>query len=214
MTWTDRTTGTTTYRFEETIEAPAPPADEHYETLRTEWINPPSVRAPSPARSTRTRRSSPPRTVRAPSPPPPAPIYVQPPAPPPAPVYVQQAPPPVRETVYIQQQAPPAHVHLPQPTQQPMAIVLPERHRHNDRDIKAEIRALEAEQRALRYERQVDDRNLIIRRPDEAYEVVEYRERRPDREIVEYERPKSPKRDVVRVEKDRKGRMALVRSSH
>lgn len=92
-----------------------------------------------------------------------------------------------------------------------MTLVLPERSRHNDRDIRAEIEALEAEQRALRYER-----NLVVRRPEE-YEVVEYKERRPEREIVEYvERPRerSPKREIVRVEKDRKGRMALVRSSH
>lgn len=186
---------TRTYRFEETLEAPPPPPVEHYESQRTEWINPPSVRAPSvrapsPARSTRTRRSSPARTVRAPSPPPPQPIYIQ-----------QPAPPPVRETIYIQQQAPAPQPLPPQPPQQPMTLVLPERSRHNDRDIRAEIEALEAEQRALRYER-----NLVVRRPEE-YEVVEYKERRPEREMVEYvERPRerSPKREIVRVEKDRK----------
>ncbi|KAL1305052.1 hypothetical protein AAFC00_001991 [Neodothiora populina] len=204
---------TKTYRFEETLEVPAPPpppappaADDHYEALRTEWINPPSVRAPSPARSTRTRRSSPARTVHLPSPPPPQPIYIH-----------QPAPPPVRETIYVQSPPAPAPPPPPpQPTHHPMTIVLPERHRHSDRDIKAEIRALEAEQRALRYERQVDDRNMIVRRPDEAYEVVEYREHRPEREqVIEYvDRPRSPKRDVIRVEKDRKGRMALVRTSH
>lgn len=228
-------TETTTYRFEETLEAPAPPpppAAEHYETLRTEWINPPSVRgapsvrAPSPARSSRTRRSSPARTVRQPSPArtvrqaSPAPIYIQQPAPPPVreQIYIQQpAPPPVRETIYYQQQAP----QPPQPPQQPMTIVLPERHRHSDRDVQAEIRALEAERTALRYERYDQQNKMVLRQhPEEAYEVVEFRERRPERyhggEMVEYveRREKSPKRETIRVEKDRKGRMALVRSSH
>ena len=101
-----------------------------------------------------------------------------------------------------------------------MTIVLPERHRHSDRDIKAEIRALEAEQRALRYERNDNTAMRLHHHPEESYEVVEYRERRPERhhggEMVEYveRREKSPKRETVRVEKDRKGRMALVRSSH
>lgn len=95
-----------------------------------------------------------------------------------------------------------------------MTIVLPEHHRHHDRDIKAEIRALDAERDALRYERHVEDRTLVVRRP-ENFEVVEYRERRPDREVVEYEpRSPSPKRNVIRVGKDKKGRIGLIRSSH
>jgi len=59
----------------------------------------------------------------------------------------------------------------------------------------------------------------LVHRPDD-YEIVEFRERRPDRhhggELVEYveRRERSPKRETIRVEKDRKGRMALVRSSH
>lgn len=57
---------------------------------------------------------------------------------------------------------------------------------------------------------------MVLRPREEAYEVVEFRERRPDRDMVEYveKREKSPERKVIRVEKDRKGRMALVRSSH
>ncbi|KAH0140932.1 hypothetical protein KCU86_g24039, partial [Aureobasidium melanogenum] len=74
---------TKTYRYDD------PPAEEHFEHLKTEWINPPSVRAPSPARSARTRRSSPARTVRQPSPAPPPPqpqtIYIRDPPPPPPP---------------------------------------------------------------------------------------------------------------------------------
>lgn len=98
-----------------------------------------------------------------------------------------------------------------------MTIVLPEhRHREHSRDVHAEVRALEAEARALRLEREAEGRReVVIRRPEEtSYEMVEYTERRPDREMVEYvQRDRSPKRDVVRVEKDRKGRMALVRSA-
>lgn len=56
----------------------------------------------------------------------------------------------------------------------------------SERDIKDEIRALEAERRMLKYEREGD------------YEFIERRE---------------PKREVVRIEKDRKGRLALVKSA-
>jgi hypothetical protein len=100
-----------------------------------------------------------------------------------------------------------------------MTIVLPERRRERSRDVHAEVRALEAEARALRLEREAQQHNhhgqVIIAQPQQSgYEMVEYRERRPDREIVEYvERDRSPKREVIRVEKDRKGRMALVRSA-
>jgi hypothetical protein len=64
-------------------------------------------------------------------------------------------------------------------------VFVPDRHR-GERDIKAEIRRLEDERRLLKYEREGD------------YEVIERRE---------------PVREVVRVEKDRKGRLALVRSA-
>lgn len=60
-----------------------------------------------------------------------------------------------------------------------------ERDTRTEREIKEEIRALEAERRMLKYERD------------------------SDYEFIERERP----RNVVRVEKDRKGRLALVRSS-
>lgn len=79
----------------------------------------------------------------------------------------------------------------------PLTVLVPgerrEEHRlvhrdyRTDRDIKEEIRALESERRMLKYERESD------------YEVIERRE---------------PRREVIRVEKDRKGRLALVRSAH
>jgi len=60
-------------------------------------------------------------------------------------------------------------------------------HARSERDIKDEIRQLEHERRMLKYEREGD------------YEIIERRE---------------PKREIIRVEKDRKGRLALVRSAH
>ncbi|KAI5360218.1 hypothetical protein Slin15195_G120810 [Septoria linicola] len=125
-------------------------------------------------------------------------------------------------------------------------------------DINDEIRALEAEKQAYRYENRASEerdlayryrerasseaprsrygseRDLIIEeeyrrhRPEQDYiyeesrrtrsrppaELVLYdREKYGPREVV-YERAKSPPRNVVRVQKDRKGRMTLVRSTH
>lgn len=74
----------------------------------------------------------------------------------------------------------------------PLALVV-DRHPKSDRDIKEEIRALEAERRALRNER------VEIRRP------ARYREE--DREIV-VARP--AEEEVIEVKKDKKGRMSLV----
>lgn len=92
-----------------------------------------------------------------------------------------------------------------------------EREYRSDRDIQGEIARLEAERRALRLEREADERRDMATRlrSDEEYQLVEYRERGPPREVVEFvEREKEPPKSVVRVEKDRKGRMALVRSTH
>ncbi|GAB7362936.1 hypothetical protein MBLNU230_g3234t1 [Neophaeotheca triangularis] len=184
------------YRYEEKVdEAPPPPPPEppaeHYEALRTEWINPPSVaparsvRAPSPAASMATRRS---RSSRRPSSPP-------------RPVYEERI-----DRLYEER----SRLH-----NQNTALVAPDREQRSDRDIQAEIRALEAEQRALRLEREAEDRRdmaLRVReRPEDEFQLVEYRDRRP---VYEEVRERSPPRNVVRVEKDRKGRMALVRSTH
>jgi hypothetical protein len=94
--------------------------------------------------------------------------------------------------------------------------VIQDREYRSQRDIEAEIRALESERRALRLEREDQDKMALrVRdRTDEEYQLVEYRDRR-DREIIPIvERNPSPPRNVIRVEKDRKGRMALVRSAH
>lgn len=66
-------------------------------------------------------------------------------------------------------------------------LVRREDHR-SERDIRDEIRLLEEERRMLKYERE----------GDREYEFVE----------------RTPKKDVVRVDRDRKGRLALVRSAH
>ncbi|KAK5111700.1 hypothetical protein LTR62_004806 [Meristemomyces frigidus] len=205
-----------------------------------------SVRAPSPSsKSTTTRRTSPARThrtrasrSRAPSSPgtifeerrtvieedrgmPPAPFY------PVAPSrshygggeeFYEE-----RKTVFEESHGPP-----PPPPGAPSmpsgALVIREHTRdyRNDRDIQSEIRQLEAERRALRLEREAEEkRDMALRvrqqKTEEDFQLVEYRERRPERDVLlieEREREKSPARNVVRVEKDRKGRLALVRSAH
>jgi hypothetical protein len=65
-------------------------------------------------------------------------------------------------------------------------LVRREEHYRSEHDIKDEIRRLEDERRMLKYERDAD------------YEIIERRD---------------PKREVIRVDKDRKGRLALVRSA-
>lgn len=108
-------------------------------------------------------------------------------------------------------------------------------HQHDPRsveDINAEIAALEAEGRARKLERKADAERELAMSIREAplvpeYDIVEERQlvRRPrEEEVVLFERdryerrkrtpsPPSPPRNVMRVEKDRKGRMALVKSS-
>ena len=77
-----------------------------------------------------------------------------------------------------------------------LSLAIPSRSKdsHKDeRQIKAEIRALEAEKKMLKYEREIEKEHRKAER---------YRE-----EPVIIERD----RDVVKIEKDRKGRMSLVR---
>lgn len=211
------------YRFEQPAEdaVPPPPVGEHEVLERTEWINPPTVieRRGSPSAKSsisqmprsRSRRTSSPGTyvskqqtiVAETRSPPPAPLAPPPPA---APEYYEE-----RKTI-IEERAPSHHHHAG-------SLVLSERHHQSDRDINQEIRALEAERRALRLERDAEQkRDLAMRIRDpssEEFQMVEYRNRsRPRGDLVVYEREKSPPRNVIRVEKDRKGRMALVRSSH
>lgn len=66
-------------------------------------------------------------------------------------------------------------------------LVRQPRETRTERDIREEIRSLEEERQLLKYERGED------------YEVYERRD---------------PRREVVRVDRDRKGRLALVRSAH
>jgi len=117
----------------------------------------------------------------------------QPPPPPPPPESV--APPPPPSVLHVPP-PPPQSVYAPPP---PQSVYAPSHHhhdeyvniettnqhlvRHNDyrseRDIKEEIRALEDERRMLKYERETD------------YEIIERRD---------------PRREVIRVDKDRKGK--------
>ena len=89
----------------------------------------------------------------------------------------------------------------------PLVLAKPAHHSHrghahrHDREIKAEIRALEAEKRALKLEREAENKLVQadrVRDGDSAYGGIA---------------PGGGARDLVRVEKDRKGRFALVRSS-
>jgi hypothetical protein len=131
------------------------------------------------------------------------PVVIAPPPPPP--------PPPASvhgETVIYEKSvrgvSPPRHHHHEHYEERieesnhiggPLTVLVPEERRvvrrerdvRSEREIREEIRALEDERRMLKYERDGD------------FEIVERRE---------------PRREVIRIEKDRKGRMALVRSAH
>ncbi len=181
-----------TYVYEERVEetaAPPPPPPPEF------------VAAPPPPPSVYAAPPPPPSVYAAPPPPPPQ-VYAAPP-PPPASVYA--VPPPQRApTVYepsVRSLSPPRHEHekyveieRSAAMHGPATAFLPEgrqlvRQRdRTERDIREEIRSLEEERQLLKYERGED------------YDVV-------------YER-RDPRREVVRVDRDRKGRLALVRSTH
>lgn len=82
-----------------------------------------------------------------------------------------------------------------------LQLVVPHRSKSTHRDersIKAEIRALEAEKKMLKYEREIEkEEKKAHRYKDRDTEV-----------IIERERDRG---DSVKIEKDRKGRMSLVR---
>ncbi len=100
----------------------------------------------------------------------------------------------------VRSHSPPRHEHFEERVEEsnhihgPITVLVPderrlvrtERETRSEREIRDEIRMLEQERRMLKYEREGE------------YEVVERKE---------------PKREVVRVDKDRKGRLALVRSA-
>lgn len=78
----------------------------------------------------------------------------------------------------------------------PFALIAPAHtHRRDERSIKAEIRALEAEKKALKLEREMErERSKADRYRESEVEIVR-------------------DRDVVKIEKDRKGRLSLVRTA-
>ncbi|OCK87044.1 uncharacterized protein K441DRAFT_596277 [Cenococcum geophilum 1.58] len=114
--------------------------------------------------------------------PPPPPEVIRIPPPPPS---VHYAPPqsvrsasPSRHEVYEERIEESNHIGGP------LTVLVPEERRHRDeRDIKSEIRRLEAERQLLKYERESDRFS--------EYEIVERRDK---------------ERDVVRIEKDRKAK--------
>lgn len=84
----------------------------------------------------------------------------------------------------------------------PLTVLSPSNRHRDEHDIRGEIRDLERERRMLRSERE--------RVHDDDYELVE----RVDRWDEGPRRDRARSKSVVRVEKDRKGRLALVRSTH
>ncbi|RMZ79251.1 hypothetical protein DV737_g3517, partial [Chaetothyriales sp. CBS 132003] len=85
----------------------------------------------------------------------------------------------------------------------PLALVVDRRPSRTSRDIKDEIRRLEAERRALRRERRVDrDDDLLLR-----VERIHDRSPSPKGEVIIERRGE----EVIEVRKDRRGRMSLVR---
>lgn len=84
--------------------------------------------------------------------------------------------------------------------------------RRSERDIKAEIRALEAQARLLKLREVAEERRA---RADRARELEYARaDRLVEREVEVEPVERRSDRDVVRVEKDRRGRLNLVRSTH
>jgi len=114
---------------------------------------------------------------------------------PPPPSHFHYAPPPPPSVHYappqsVRSASPPRHEVFEERIEEsnhiggPLTVLVPEdRRRRDERDIKNEIRRLEAERQLLKYEREGDRFS--------EYEIVEKREK---------------ERDVVRIEKDRKAK--------
>ncbi|KAF2844580.1 hypothetical protein T440DRAFT_409883 [Plenodomus tracheiphilus IPT5] len=154
---------------------------------------PPASVAPPPPPPQEYYPPPPPSVMHAP--PPPASVYAAPPvqyAPPPASHYApsQRAPSPsVHEHERYVEIERSNEIHGPATSFLPNRGELVRREDHrSERDIREEIRFLEEERRMLKYERE----------GDREYEFIE----------------RTPKKEVVRVDRDRKGRLALVRSAH
>jgi hypothetical protein len=144
-------------------------------------------------------------------PPPPLPMDLPPPPPPP-PAASVRAPSPAR----TERSHHTHHTHHPSTEVRfvekdqivesnhiggPLTVLSPSNRHHTDHDIRGEIRELELERRRLRSERERDSE----------YELVERVDRWDD---APPRRDRARSKSVVRVEKDRKGRLALVRSTH
>ena len=108
-----------------------------------------------------------------------------------------------------------------------MTIAVTQQTERSHEDITDEIRRLEIERDLIRQERgfqPVTNNQVFVSQPwqqqqiqpiPNSYQIIPWkpRSRSVDREIIKViEREKSPKRDVVRLAKDKKGRLALVRS--
>ncbi|EDU44387.1 hypothetical protein L13192_03833 [Pyrenophora tritici-repentis] len=177
-----------TYVYEEKVED-APP-------------RPPSVHSAAPPPPQEYYPPPPPSVMHAPPPPPPM-QYAQPP---PTVVYAQPPPSHHAPTVYAHSERAPspsvheheryveidrsAAIHGPATSFLPehRSLVIRKDDRRSERDIREEIRSLEEERRMLKYERE----------GDREYEFIE----------------RAPKKEIMRVDRDRKGRLALVRSAH
>ncbi|KAF2656894.1 hypothetical protein K491DRAFT_691568 [Lophiostoma macrostomum CBS 122681] len=182
----------TTYVYEEktVVDAPPPPPSMH------------SAHPPPPSMHSAHPPPPPPPETFYPPPetiyPPPPPTVIHAPPPPPS-IHHSHAPPPPPShySQSVRSASPPRHEVYEERFEEsnhiggPLTVLVPNRGDHeqritrierdvrSERDIKDEIRQLEAERRMLKYERETD------------YEVIERRE---------------PRREVVRIEKDRKGR--------
>ncbi|KAF2673201.1 hypothetical protein BT63DRAFT_451235 [Microthyrium microscopicum] len=128
----------------------------------------------------------------APPPPPAAHGHGAPPPPPAAPVASTEL---VKKTTTTTIIDPPDHHHR----HQDLAVMVPRP--LSEREIRREIKALEAERQALKLERAGEYRLAAADRlRDGDWEIIE----RDDR----------AKKEIYRVERNRRGRMALVRSAH
>ncbi|GAM84936.1 hypothetical protein ANO11243_029390 [Dothideomycetidae sp. 11243] len=153
----------TKYTFDGDRLTDGPVRNEHYESIRTEWVNPPSVRASSPDSATRSTARSSRRAPNPPSPPYPPAAETQgapqPQAQPPPQQQQQQQPQP--QPMPPQQQQPAYYVQgaqqpqfIPTPMSlQPLALAVPQRFEPTLQTMDQEIRRLNFEREMLRGER-------------------------------------------------------------
>lgn len=92
-----------------------------------------------------------------------------------------------------------------------LALIVPHHSKKDEKTIKAEIRALEAEKKMLKYEREIEKEHRKAARYKEGRVsdgdvIIERSSRHREPEII-IERPEKE----IKVEKDKKGRMAFVR---